>query len=60
MFEFICDKVIPGCEHKETGNTEERTRELAIEHLREKHHMDYIDGTPEGARLAGAIIRVGT
>jgi predicted small metal-binding protein len=56
MFEFICDRVIPGCEHKETGDTAERTREKAIAHLRGHHHMDYIDD-PTLLKVGNAILR---
>ena len=43
MFEFVCDKVIPGCTHKETSDTPEAAREKAIAHLHEHHDMKYID-----------------
>ncbi len=43
MYEFLCDHVIPGCTHKETGDTPERVREKAIQHLHEGHGMEYID-----------------
>ncbi len=57
MFEFICDRVIPGCEHKETGDTAERVHEKAIAHLHEHHDLSYID-EPTQARVSRAIIHV--
>lgn len=43
MYEFVCDRIIPGCTHKDRGDTPEAVREKAIAHLREGHGMDYID-----------------
>lgn len=57
MFEFICDRVIPGCEHKERGDTPERAREKAIEHLHDHHDMSYIDDATN-AKVLAAIFRV--
>ena len=39
----MCEKLIPGCTHREEGDTPERVREKAIEHLHEHHGMEYID-----------------
>lgn len=44
MYEFVCDHMIPGCTHRETGDTPEAVREKAIAHLHENHGMEYIDG----------------
>jgi len=44
MFEFVCDRLIPGCSHRETGDTPEAVREKAVKHLHEHHGMEYIDG----------------
>jgi len=57
MYEFICDHVVPGCTHKETGPTEAAVREKAIAHLHEHHDMDYIDEDAAG-RIPAAIIRL--
>ena len=57
MFEFICDRVIPGCTHRETSDTPERAREKAIAHLHEHHDMAYID-EPTLVRVGTAIIHV--
>ncbi len=43
MYEFVCDRIIPGCTHKERGDTPEAVREKAITHLREGHGVDSID-----------------
>ena len=43
MFEFVCDRILPGCSHKEKGDTPEAVREKAIAHLHEHHDMAYID-----------------
>lgn len=45
MFEFVCDRLIPGCSHRETGDTPEAVREKALIHLREHHGPEYVDGT---------------
>jgi predicted small metal-binding protein len=57
MFEFICSRVIPGCEHKETGDTAERVREKAVAHLHEHHDLAYLD-EPTEQRLSQAILPV--
>jgi predicted small metal-binding protein len=44
MFEYVCDRLIPGCPHRETGDTPEAVREKAVKHLHEHHGMEYIDG----------------
>lgn len=43
MFEYVCDRLIPGCSHSETGDTPEAVREKALKHLHEHHGMDYLD-----------------
>jgi predicted small metal-binding protein len=43
VFEFICDHIVPGCTHKETGDTPEAAREKARAHLHKHHDMSYID-----------------
>ncbi len=58
MFEYACEMLIPGCTHREKGETPERVREKAIEHLHEHHGMEYIDDDM-GARLKLAILPAG-
>ncbi len=43
MFEYVCDKLIPGCEHKFEAVTEEELHDLAKHHLREHHDIEYVD-----------------
>lgn len=43
MFEYVCDHLIPGCTHRETGDTAEAVRDKAIIHLHEGHDLDRID-----------------
>jgi predicted small metal-binding protein len=57
VYEFVCDKIIPGCTYKETGDTPEAAREKAIAHLHEHHDMDYIDN-PQTPDLSVAVIRL--
>ena len=37
MYEFLCERVIPGCTHKEQGESREKVHERAMEHMREHH-----------------------
>ena len=43
VFEFVCDRIVPGCTHVERGDTREKVLEQAMDHLSERHGMDYID-----------------
>jgi predicted small metal-binding protein len=43
MFEYVCDKLIPGCEHTLEAVTEVELHELAKHHLREHHDIEYAD-----------------
>ena len=43
MYEYVCERLIPGCTYRSDGETPERVREKALEHLHEHHGMDYID-----------------
>ena len=44
MFEYVCDRLIPRCSHRDTGETPEAVREKALKHLHEHHDMEYLDG----------------
>ena len=57
MYEFVCDRLIPGCTHLETGDTPEAVREKALAHLHERHGMEYLDGEAK-TRLGLAIVPV--
>ena len=41
MYEFLCERVIPGCTHKERGENQEKVQERAIRHMREHHSADH-------------------
>ena len=43
MFEYVCDKLIPGCEHKSDAAKAEELHELAKHHLREHRDIEYAD-----------------
>jgi predicted small metal-binding protein len=43
MFEYVCDRVIPGCTSKERGDTKDAAREAARLHLAQHHGMDHMD-----------------
>ena len=58
VFEFVCERIIPGCTFIERGDTEEKLLEQAMDHLRERHNMDYIDKPLEGRLLAIGIASV--
>jgi predicted small metal-binding protein len=55
MFEFVCDRIIPGCTHVERGDTREKVLEQGLDHLRRDHDMDYIDEPWEKRVRASAI-----
>ena len=57
MYEYICDRIIPGCTCKETGDTPEAVREKAVQHLHEHHGMDYIDN-PQFPNVSVAVMKV--
>jgi predicted small metal-binding protein len=57
MFEYICDHVVPGCPHKETGDTREAVREKALEHLHSHDGMEYIDDDVLSS-VDGAIVEI--
>jgi predicted small metal-binding protein len=48
VYEFLCERIIPGCKHRETGEDREDVLERALEHMRE-HHRE-IDDPGEGMR----------
>lgn len=47
MYEFVCDRVIPGCFHKETAKTMEEAREKARQHLREHHRLETLEDSQQ-------------
>jgi len=55
MFEFICDRVVPGCSHRDRADTEGGVRARALEHLR-KHHGEFLDDDARAKALTVAMI----
>ena len=45
MFEFACERIIPGCSFTARGGTKEKLLEQSMDNLRERHNVDYIDKT---------------
>lgn len=43
VYEFVCDRIIPGCTHTETAESLEAAREKAEKHLREHHQREALD-----------------
>ena len=43
MFEFVCERIIPGCAHKETDESREKVIERAEAHMLESHDLDVHD-----------------
>jgi predicted small metal-binding protein len=56
VFEFVCERIIPGCSHVDRGDTREKLLEQAMDHMREHHDMDYIDKSFEERMLAVGIV----
>lgn len=42
-YEFVCDRIIPGCTHTETAKTKEEARQKAERHMKDHHEMEYLD-----------------
>ena len=59
MWEYVCDKVIPGCTHTERGDTSEAVREKARAHLEGHHDLNYIDDD-QWRKIDLAILQVRT
>ena len=43
MYEFLCDRVIPGCTHTERAETEQDAKQAALKHLYEHHGIAELD-----------------
>jgi predicted small metal-binding protein len=48
VYEFLCERIIPGCTHRESGKDRQVVYEKALEHMREHH--DDIDDPGEEVR----------
>jgi len=42
-YEFLCDRIIPGCTHTEVADSEEEARKKATQHLKEHHRWETLD-----------------
>ncbi|MDH3425496.1 MAG: DUF1059 domain-containing protein [Acidimicrobiia bacterium] len=52
-YEFECKNVIPGCEGKVSGETEEETLQAATEHAKSVHGLEDLDDeTTEAVKAA--------
>lgn len=58
MLEFACERIIPGCGYTERDDTKEKLLEQAMDHLRERHNMDYIDKPLQERLLSVGIVPV--
>lgn len=54
MFEFVCDRIVPGCDHTDRDEARERLMERVAAHLREHHDLDHRD-----ERVAAALDSTG-
>lgn len=43
LFDYICERLIPGCSHEDKDENEEELLERAAEHLRVHHTTDHFD-----------------
>jgi predicted small metal-binding protein len=48
VYEFLCERIIPGCTHKESGEDRDVVLEKALEHMRE--HREDLDDPGEEVR----------
>jgi predicted small metal-binding protein len=54
MYEFVCDRIIPGCNYTETADTKDEARKKGRQHL-EDHHPTEISGDPQRIGIDIAI-----
>ncbi len=43
VYEFVCDRMIPGCTYTEASETEKEARKNARRHLEDHHRMEVLD-----------------
>ncbi len=55
VYEFFCERVIPGCTHKERGPNRDEVHERAMEHMSD-HHKDGHAGEETRDRVIGDAI----
>jgi predicted small metal-binding protein len=57
VYEFVCDRMIPGCTYTETSETEKEARKNARRHLEDHHRMEVLDDSTN-ARINMAVIGI--
>jgi len=53
-YEFVCDRIIPGCTHVETAETEEQARKKGQDHMKDHHRWETLDQS-QATRINMAI-----
>lgn len=43
MFEYVCDYIVPGCQHTDRDESRDKLMERVGVHLREHHDLDHKD-----------------
>jgi len=43
LFEYICDRIVPGCKHTDKDESRDKLIERAAVHLREHQDLDHHD-----------------
>ena len=57
VYEFVCDRMIPGSTYTETSETEKEARQKARRHLEDHHRMEGLDDCTN-ARINMAVIGI--
>jgi predicted small metal-binding protein len=57
VYEFVCDRMIPGCTYTEPSETEKEARKNARRHLEDHHRMEVLDDSTS-ARINMAVIGI--
>lgn len=55
MFEFVCERIIPGCTHKEEDENRDELMERVGTHLREQHDLDHHEASVAEALKTSGI-----
>lgn len=43
VFEFVCERIVPGCSHTDRDESREKLMDRVAVHLREHHDLDHRD-----------------
>jgi len=54
LFEFICDRIIPGCTHEDRDEDRDKLADRALRHSTE-HHPDHHDRVAEALKATGIV-----